>query len=50
VRLAISAAGLPYRVEETASLSIFQFAKFRLWKDLDESWQEFAKNDLVRHR
>jgi hypothetical protein len=49
VRLALSAAGLPYRVEETASLSIFQFAKFRLWKDLDESWQAFATNDLVRH-
>nr|WP_246376478.1 DUF4011 domain-containing protein [Conyzicola lurida] len=48
-RLAIAEAGLPFRVESTIDLSILQFAKFRLWKDLDENWEEFAKNPLVRH-
>ena len=48
-REAVLAAGLPYRVEETLDLSILQFAKFRLWKDLDENWQTLAENSLVNH-
>jgi hypothetical protein len=28
---------------------MLQFAKFRLWKDLDESWEQFGKNRLVDH-
>lgn len=49
VRRAIATAGLPFRVEETVHLSVLQFAKFPLWKDLDESWQILAGNSLVRH-
>ncbi|MBD8534420.1 DUF3320 domain-containing protein [Plantibacter sp. CFBP 13570] len=49
VRQAILDAGLPFRVEETASLSILQFAKYRLWKDLDENWETLASNSLVDH-
>ncbi|WP_237160384.1 DUF3320 domain-containing protein [Mycolicibacter engbaekii] len=49
VRRAIAAAGLPFRVEESAHLAILQFAKFPLWKDLDESWAALAENSLVRH-
>nr|WP_239579159.1 DUF3320 domain-containing protein [Microlunatus panaciterrae] len=49
VRLAVNQAGLPYRVEETAHVAVLQFAKFRLWKDLDEQWQAFSANPLVRH-
>ena len=30
-------------------LTILQFAKFRLWKDLDENWDTFTENALVRH-
>jgi hypothetical protein len=48
-RLAIARLGLPYRVEPTADLAILQFAKFRLWKDLDENWETFSENSLVRH-
>jgi len=48
-REALLAAGLPYRVEETLDLSILQFAKFRLWKDLDENWETLAGNSLVNH-
>jgi hypothetical protein len=48
-REALLAAGLPFRVEETLDLSILQFAKFRLWKDLDENWQTLAENSLVNH-
>ncbi|HXH35985.1 MAG TPA: DUF4011 domain-containing protein [Plantibacter sp.] len=49
VRQAALDAGLPFRVEETASLSILQFAKYRLWKDLDENWETLAGNSLVSH-
>lgn len=49
VRRAIAAAGLDFRVEETVHLAILQFAKFPLWKDLDESWEQLARNSLVRH-
>lgn len=49
VRHAIATAGLPFRVEENVALAILQFAKFPLWKDLDESWAALADNSLVRH-
>jgi hypothetical protein len=49
MRIAVAEAGLPYRVEHTADLAILQFAKFRLWKDLDEHWPAFLENPLVRH-
>lgn len=49
VRAAVSAKGLAFRVENTVDLSMLQFAKFRLWKDLDENWKEFAANSLVNH-
>ncbi|GAA1383706.1 DUF3320 domain-containing protein [Pseudonocardia kongjuensis] len=48
-REAIAARGLNFRVEPTADLAILQFAKFRLWKDLDDSWAAFAGNPLVAH-
>ncbi|MCB0919716.1 MAG: DUF4011 domain-containing protein, partial [Actinobacteria bacterium] len=49
VRRALVAADLPFTVEDSASLAILQFAKFRLWKDLSDSWQVLAENRLVRH-
>ncbi|MEW1950944.1 DUF3320 domain-containing protein [Pseudarthrobacter sp902506025] len=49
VRAAVSAKGLAFRVENTVDLSMLQFAKFRLWKDLDENWKEFTANSLVKH-
>jgi SpoU rRNA methylase family enzyme len=49
VRRAIADAELRFRVEETVHLSILQFAKFPLWKDLDESWKELTRNSLVKH-
>lgn len=49
VRAAVSAKGLAFRVENTVDLSMLQFAKFRLWKDLDENWKEFTANSLVNH-
>jgi hypothetical protein len=49
MRVALADASLPFRVEETADLSILQFAKFRLWKDLDEGWSTLASNPLVNH-
>ncbi|MCF6508327.1 DUF4011 domain-containing protein [Blastococcus sp. MG754426] len=49
MRIALAERGLPYRVEPTADLAILQFAKFRLWKDLDEHWAELSTNALVAH-
>ncbi len=49
VRVAVMERGLPFRVEESADVAILQFAKFRLWKDLDDSWATFEQNALVRH-
>ena len=49
VRVAIAERSLPYRVEEGAALAILQFAKFRLWKDLDEHWETMLANPLVHH-
>ncbi|MEQ3554640.1 DUF4011 domain-containing protein [Pseudonocardia nematodicida] len=48
-RRVIAERGLNFRVEPTADLAVLQFAKFRLWRDLDESWATFAQNPLVSH-
>ena len=48
MRIALVGHGLPYRVEATADLAILQFAKFRLWKDLDEHWADFADEPAGR--
>ena len=49
VRQALSQANLPFRIDETAYLATLQFAKFRLWKDLEDHWERFAEKPLVRH-
>ncbi|WP_369253303.1 DUF4011 domain-containing protein [Geodermatophilus amargosae] len=49
VRQALADAGLPFRVEATADLAVLQFAKYRLWRDLDEHWAELTANPLVSH-
>ncbi|SDX59769.1 Part of AAA domain-containing protein [Geodermatophilus africanus] len=49
VRQALADAGLPHRVEATADLAVLQFAKYRLWKDLDEHWADLTANPLVHH-
>lgn len=49
VRQAIAEQQLGFRVEETVHLAILQFAKFPLWKDLDEHWRDLTRNPLVKH-
>jgi hypothetical protein len=49
LRTALADADLPYRVEQTADLAILAFAKFRLWKDLDDAWDAFTRSPLVAH-
>jgi hypothetical protein len=48
-RLAVLESGIEANVEPTVDLALLQFAKFRLWKDLDDNWEALAGNDLVRH-
>jgi len=38
-----------FRVDQTASLAVLDFKKFRLWKDLNDHWPEFAKRPVVKH-
>ncbi|MBK7820484.1 MAG: DUF4011 domain-containing protein [Tessaracoccus sp.] len=49
MRQALAEKGLPFRVEETADIAILQFAKYRLWKDIDEGWEQLIQAPLVRH-
>ncbi len=49
VRKALASRELPFHVEDTVHLSILQFAKFRLWKDLDEEWETLLRNPLAAH-
>ena len=49
VREAIAQADLPFHVEASVHLTILQFAKYPLWKDLDQSWNQLSRNSLVQH-
>ncbi|GAA1885632.1 DUF3320 domain-containing protein [Paeniglutamicibacter psychrophenolicus] len=49
LREALVQADLPFHVEGTVDLAILQFAKFRMWRDLDENWETFMDAPLVRH-
>ena len=49
LRSALATAGLGHRIEQTADLALLAFAKYRLWKDLDEHWADLAGNPLVDH-
>ena len=52
MRAELSSSGLAakgYEVVENASIGFLRFSKVRLWKDLADHWQDFAKKPLVRH-
>lgn len=49
VRRALATKQLPFHVEDTAHVAVLQFAKFRLWKDLDEHWEALLENPLAAH-
>jgi hypothetical protein len=49
IRKRLVDAGLPYRVDETASLAILKFSTFQIWKDLDENWRELGERPVVKH-
>jgi hypothetical protein len=49
LRFALLDAGLPYKVEETAHLAVFQFSTLQLWQDVTENWESFLGNSVVRH-
>jgi hypothetical protein len=36
-------------VNPSASIAVLDFKKFRLWKDLNDHWEEFAESPLVSH-
>lgn len=49
VREAIVTHGLDAQVEEAAALAVLDYARYPLWRDIDEHWELFARNKLVRH-
>ncbi len=42
-------AGVQFEIERTVDLANLQFAKFRMWKDLDEHWTQISRNAVVNH-
>ena len=49
IRASLLEAGLPYRIDESATLAILKFSTFQIWKDLDRNWPIFLENPVVRH-
>lgn len=49
LRFALLDAGLPFKVEETAHLAVFQFSTLQLWQDVSDNWQSFMANPVVKH-
>ena len=49
VRQAIVDRDLDFLVTESAAISVLQFTKFRLWKDLDDHWEEFMTAPVLNH-
>lgn len=49
VRESLMQKGLPFSVDDSAHISLLQFAKFRLWKDLDDNWQTLLAQPLAAH-
>lgn len=50
VRESLVKAGLnDFRVDGTATLGLFNFSSFRLWKDMLDNWKKFEQNPLVKH-
>ena len=49
MRRALAAKSLPFHVEDTADIAVLQFARYRLWKDIDESWEQLLAAPLVKH-
>lgn len=50
VRKTFAAAGINnFRVDEKASISIFNFSTYRMWRDLLDNWEKFQENALINH-
>ncbi len=49
LRAKLEEAELHFSIVQTANLALLDFTKFRLWRDLDESWPKFMENSLVSH-
>jgi hypothetical protein len=49
VRAALAERGLPFRIEPTVDLAVLPTAGYRLERDLDRHWPQFAASPLVTH-
>jgi hypothetical protein len=38
-----------FSVDQTASIALLDFEKFRLWKDLNDHWKDFMNSPVVKH-
>jgi len=38
-----------FGVDQTASIALLDFEKFRLWKDLSDHWKDFMRRPVVKH-
>ena len=49
IRQHIATYELTFRVDETCAIGFFDFGNYRLWRDLGDNWEKFAKQPLVKH-
>ncbi len=49
VAKAIEESKQGFTMDRSVHLATLQFAKYRIWKDLDENWHNFTENTLVKH-
>ena len=38
-----------FEVIDEASIGLLKFSKIRLWRDLDDHWEDFAQSPIVKH-
>lgn len=42
-------SGATFKVNRSVDLAILQFAKFRMWKDIEDHWSVFSGNRVIQH-
>lgn len=45
----LKSTGAVFEIERSVDLANLQFAKFGLWKDLDDHWSQLSRNAVVNH-
>jgi len=49
VEMAMASTGAEFKVQRSVDLAILQFAKFRMWKDIEDHWGVISSNRVIQH-